>query len=204
MCCSSSFPGSATWSAPSRRAASRIRQAALRGKQRSVHNTYFTLPVLFVMISNHYAMAYGARHNWLVLIAICAAGVSIRVYFVDRHKRRLRGGKTSPWPALLGVLALAATAAALAPRAAPSTIPPAATPAAEFSAVQRIVVERCVPCHSASPTEPGFATAPQGLSARYTRGHPHARGRDRPPGAGESHADRESHGHDRRRAQPVT
>ena len=41
-----------------------------RGKQRSVHNTYFTLPVLFVMISNHYAMTYGARHNWLVLVAI--------------------------------------------------------------------------------------------------------------------------------------
>ena len=138
-------------------------QAGLRGKLRSVHNTYFTLPVLFTMISNHYALAFGARHNWLVLIAICAAGVSIRVYFVDRHKRRLRGGKTSPWPALLGVLVIAATAAALAPRAAPSTIPPAATPAAEFSAVRRIVVERCVPCHSASPTEPGFSTAPQGL-----------------------------------------
>jgi uncharacterized membrane protein len=41
----------------------------LRGKQRSVHNTYFTLPVLFVMISNHYAMTYGAHDNWLVLIA---------------------------------------------------------------------------------------------------------------------------------------
>jgi uncharacterized membrane protein len=138
-------------------------QAGLRGKLRSVHNTYFTLPVLFTMISNHYALAFGARHNWLVLIAICAAGVSIRVYFVDRHKRQLRGGKTSPWPALLGVLVLAATAAALAPRAAPSTIPSPATPAAEFAAVQRIVVERCVPCHSASPTEPGFSTAPQGL-----------------------------------------
>jgi uncharacterized membrane protein len=138
-------------------------QAGVRGKLRSVHNTYFTLPVLFTMISNHYALTFGARHNWLVLIAICAAGVLIRVYFVDRHKRGLRGGKTSPWPALLGVLVLAAAAAGLAPRAAPSMIPAAPTPAAQFQAVQHIIVERCVPCHTASPTEPGFSSAPEGL-----------------------------------------
>jgi uncharacterized membrane protein len=138
-------------------------QAGLRGKIRSVHNTYFTLPVLFTMISNHYALTFGAGHNWLVLIAISAAGVLIRAYFVDRHKRHLRGGRTSPWPALLGVLILAAAAAALAPRAAPDGVAAASTPAAEFSAVQHIVAERCVPCHAASPTEPGFATAPKGL-----------------------------------------
>jgi len=85
------------------------------------------------------------------------------VYFVTRHKRHLRGGKTPPWPALLGVLVLAAVAAALAPRAAPSTISAASTPAAEFSAIQHIVAERCAPCHAASPTEPGFSTAPKGL-----------------------------------------
>ena len=139
-------------------------EAALRGKLRSVHNTYFTLPVLFTMISNHYALAFGARHNWLVLIAICAAGVSIRVYFVDRHKRHLRGGRTSPGPALLGVLVLGATAAALAPRRAPP--PPLAgpsTPAQEFSLVRGIVAERCVPCHAALPTQPGFSSAPNGL-----------------------------------------
>jgi uncharacterized membrane protein len=144
-------------------------QAGLRGKLRSVHNTYFTLPVLFTMISNHYALTFGARRNWLVLIAICAAGVLIRVYFVDRHKRHLRGGRTSPWPALLGVLLLAAVAAGLAPRVATSTIAPPSTiaapstPAQEFSAVRLIVAERCVPCHSAMPTQPGFSTAPNGL-----------------------------------------
>jgi uncharacterized membrane protein len=138
-------------------------QAGLRGKLRSVHNTYFTLPVLFTMISNHYALTFGARHNWLVLIAISAAGVLIRAYFVDRHKRHLRGGKTSPWPALLGVLVLAAAAAALAPSAAPSSIAAIPAPAAEFAAVQHIVAERCVPCHAAAPTEPGFSSAPKGL-----------------------------------------
>jgi uncharacterized membrane protein len=137
-------------------------QAGLHGKLRSVHNTYFTLPVLFTMISNHYALTFGARHNWLVLIAMCAAGVLIRVYFVDRHKRHLRGGGTSPWPALLGVLVLVATAAALAPHAAPSTIA-TASPAQEFSAVQHIIAERCAPCHAATPTQPGFSTAPNGL-----------------------------------------
>src|SRR5882724_2601507 len=90
-------------------------RAGLRGKLRSVHNTYFTLPVLFTMISNHYAMTFGARYNWLVLIALCAAGVLIRVYFVARHKRHERGGKTPLWPALLGVAILIAVAFALAP-----------------------------------------------------------------------------------------
>jgi uncharacterized membrane protein len=147
-------------------------EAGLRGKVRSVHNTYFTLPVLFTMISNHYALTFGARRNWLVLIAISAAGVLLRAFFVDRHKRHLRGGRTSPWPALAGVLVLAATAAALAPRAtssvaapAPGTSPAAgvATPAQEFSAIEHIVAERCAPCHAASPTEAGFSTAPKGL-----------------------------------------
>ncbi len=138
-------------------------QAGARGKLRSVHNTYFTLPVLFTMISNHYALSFGARRNWLVLIAICMAGVLIRVYFVNRHKRQLRGGKTSLWPAVAGAIILAAVAAALAPRAAPSSIAAAATPAAQFTAVQHIVAQRCLPCHAAAPTQPGFSAAPKGL-----------------------------------------
>jgi len=58
----------------------------IRGKQRSVHNTYFTLPVLFVMISNHYALTYGHQYNWAILIAITLIGALIRIYFVARHK----------------------------------------------------------------------------------------------------------------------
>jgi uncharacterized membrane protein len=138
-------------------------QAGARGRLRSVHNTYFTLPVLFTMISNHYALSFGARRNWLVLIAICMAGVLIRVYFVNRHTRQLRGGKTSLWPALTGAFILAAVAAALAPRAAPSASAAAAAPAAQFTAVQHIVAQRCLPCHAAAPTQPGFSAAPKGL-----------------------------------------
>jgi uncharacterized membrane protein len=73
-------------------------QAGLRGKIRSVHNTYFTLPVLFTMISNHYALTFGARHNWLVLIAISSAGVLIRAYFVDRLGRPCSACWFSPRP----------------------------------------------------------------------------------------------------------
>lgn len=142
-------------------------EAGMRGKLRSVHNTYFTLPVLFTMISNHYAMTFGARYNWLVLIALCAAGVLIRVYFVARHKRHERGGKTSPWPALLGLLIVAATAAALAPKRAPTAAAAAAaaaeSPAAHFADIQGIVANRCAPCHAAAPTQPGIAAAPKGV-----------------------------------------
>jgi uncharacterized membrane protein len=142
-------------------------QAGLRGKLRSVHNTYFTLPVLFTMISNHYALTFGARYNWLVLISISAAGLLIRAYFVSRHRRHERGGKTSPWPALIGLLIIAATAAALVPKpASPDAAlgnPATASPAAQFAAVRQIVAQRCVPCHAAQPTQPGFAAAPNGV-----------------------------------------
>lgn len=137
--------------------------AGLRGKLRSVHNTYFTLPVLFTMVSNHYALTFGARYNWLVLIGICAAGALLRVYFVDRHKQRERAGKTSPWPALLGLLILGAVAAGLAPRPIASTMAAADAGAVPFAAIQRIVAQRCAPCHAADPTQPGFPTAPKGL-----------------------------------------
>jgi uncharacterized membrane protein len=145
--------------------------AGLRGKLRSVHNTYFTLPVLFTMISNHYAMTFGAQYNWLVLIALCAAGVLIRVYFVARHKRHERGGKTPLWPALLGLLIVAATAGALAPKRAPPTTAVATATgtvtaesrAGHFAVIQGIVANRCAPCHAAAPTQPGFAAAPKGV-----------------------------------------
>ena len=57
-----------------------------RGKQRSVHNTYFTLPVVFAMLSNHYAMTYTHKYNWLILVLIMLAGALIRQFFVMRHR----------------------------------------------------------------------------------------------------------------------
>jgi uncharacterized membrane protein len=135
----------------------------LRGKQRSVHNNYFTLPVLFIMISNHFAMTYRHEHAWAVLAAIMLAGVFIRHFFNLRHKGRVEW----KYPAV-GVLLLLAVAVAIAPK------PPAAATAAagvnananagaQFAAVQGIIRQRCVSCHAAHPTQAGFATAPAGV-----------------------------------------
>jgi uncharacterized membrane protein len=129
----------------------------IAGKLRSTHNTYFTLPVLFVMISHHYAMTYGARENWLVLIAMCAAGVSLRLYFVARHKAHERNGRTSPLPAALGLLMLAGVAVALIPARHP------ADTKTSFARIQVIVNQRCIGCHSINPTLGGFTTAPNGV-----------------------------------------
>jgi uncharacterized membrane protein len=138
----------------------------LKGKQRSVHNTYFTLPVLFVMISNHHAMTYGARHNWLVLIAMSFAGACIRAWFVARHKPAQNRGVRAALPAALAVLTLVGLVAALAPAGAGDAAAGGALrsgmPVGE-AAVQLIVRRRCVPCHAAVPTQPGFAAAPNGL-----------------------------------------
>ncbi len=92
-----------------------------RGKQRSVHNTYFTLPVLFAMLSTHYSFTYSHPHNGLVLIGMMAAGASIRQFFVLRHGYKL-GRNPHPWPYVAAGLALIAIliVAMAPPRAADS------------------------------------------------------------------------------------
>jgi uncharacterized membrane protein len=130
----------------------------LRAKQRSMHNNYFALPVVFVMISNHYAMTYRNPHAWLVLAFIMAAGVVIRHFFNLRHK-----GKTVWAYPLVGVALLLAVAVLIAPPA-PAARAAVADPAAQFAQVRAIVKQRCAACHSAQPTQPGFATAPAGVA----------------------------------------
>jgi uncharacterized membrane protein len=129
-------------------------EPGLRAKQRSVHNTYFTLPVLFVMTSNHYAMVYGHAWNWAILVGISLAGALIRVYFVARHR-----GSASPLPAVLAVAILLAIVAAIAPRPQPRGFVPVA-----FDEVRDIIAARCVACHAAEPTHPAFAAAPLGVA----------------------------------------
>jgi uncharacterized membrane protein len=132
----------------------------LRGKQRSVHNTYFTLPVLFVMISNHYAMTYGAHDNWLVLVAMSFSGVCIRAWFVARHKPEGRRGITTLLPLIMGLLGLVIVIIGLYPND-----PALATGGPPVTAAQAeaILDQRCVPCHSHSPTQPGFNAPPNGI-----------------------------------------
>jgi uncharacterized membrane protein len=133
----------------------------IRGKQRSTHNTYFTLPVLFVMISGHFAMTYGAHRNWLVLLAMCFAGGSIRAWFVARHRAWERGGRTPVLPALLGIAALAAVGVALAPPGQRNAVSASST--GSPAQITGIIEGRCAPCHSPRPTEPGFQEPPDGI-----------------------------------------
>jgi uncharacterized membrane protein len=130
----------------------------LKAKQRSVHNNYFTLPVLFIMISNHYAMTYRHDHAWAVLAGIMLAGVLIRHFFNLRHRGRIEW----KYPAM-GLALLAAVAVAIAPRA-PVAAPAAASSAAQFAQVKAIIDARCVSCHADRPTQPGFAAAPLGMA----------------------------------------
>jgi uncharacterized membrane protein len=126
----------------------------LMGRQRSVHNTYFTLPVLFTMISNHYAGLYGHPWNWVLLIMISIAGTLVRVWFVQRHK-----GSADPLVLAAGLVMLVLTAFAAAPRPDPDL----GGPPVAFAEVQPIFQARCVSCHAAKPTQEGFAAPPKGV-----------------------------------------
>jgi uncharacterized membrane protein len=123
------------------------------GKQRSVHNTYFTLPVLFVMISNHYPMTYSHPYGWIVLGVIMLAGVLIRQFFVLRHKDR-----TAWLLPLLAIVLLLGLAVAIAPAPTKS-----ASGAVTFAQLKAVLDARCLVCHAAQPTQPGFAQPPKGV-----------------------------------------
>lgn len=126
-----------------------------RGKQRSVHNNYFTLPVLFIMISNHYASTYSHPRAWAVLALISAAAVSIRHFFNRRHK----GAVEWRYP-LMGAMLLCVVAWWTTPRLAPL---PKVNGPVTFDQVRAIVGQRCVTCHSPSPTFAGVAAPPAGV-----------------------------------------
>jgi uncharacterized membrane protein len=127
----------------------------LLGKQRSVHNTYFTLPVLFIMISNHYPMTYENPYGWVVLAAIGMAGVLVRQFFILSHRHKLVVALPLGALAILGIVAFA-----IAPHNRPAAAQGAGV---SFAAVQPIVAARCAVCHAAHPTQPGFASAPAGV-----------------------------------------
>jgi uncharacterized membrane protein len=126
-----------------------------RGKQRSVHNNYFTLPVVFIMISNHAASTYTHPHAWVVLTLIAAAAVSIRHFFNRRHK----GVLAWQYP-MIGVVLLSFVAWWTAPRIIPL---PKVEGVVTFDRVRAIVGERCINCHSPVPTFVGLAQPPAGV-----------------------------------------
>ncbi|MCP5281088.1 MAG: urate hydroxylase PuuD [Rhodoferax sp.] len=123
-----------------------------RAKQRSVHNTYFTLPVLFAMLSNHYSFTYSHAYNWIVLILMMFAGAAIRQFFVMRHGYKL-GRNPHPWPyALVGVIVILGAVVWMRPpaQAAAAAAPaPASTVPVAYAEVQPVLEQRCYMCHGA-------------------------------------------------------
>jgi len=123
-----------------------------QGKQRSVHNNYFTLPVLFTMISNHSPMTWAHPRAWLILVAILLIAAFVRHFFNLRHK-----GRTAWAIPVSALVATAALALAIAPA------PPVLTSSPPFAEVQAIVAQRCASCHADTPTQEGFTVAPLGV-----------------------------------------
>jgi uncharacterized membrane protein len=118
-----------------------------RGKQRSVHNTYFTLPVLFAMLSNHYGFTWSHPLNWLVLILMMFAGAAIRQFFVMRHGYKL-GRNRHPWPyAAVGVVVIMALIAWMKPQ--PGAQASASQTPVSYAQVQKVIEQRCYMCHGA-------------------------------------------------------
>ena len=118
-----------------------------RGKQRSVHNTYFTLPVIFAMLSNHYSFLYTHPQRWLILFVMMFAGALIRQFFVQRHGYHL-GRARNPWPfAAVGVVLILLVIAAMAPWGAKDAAPKVQAAPATFAQVKSVMDQRCLSCH---------------------------------------------------------
>jgi uncharacterized membrane protein len=128
----------------------------LVAKQRSVHNNYLTLPVVFAMLSNHFPSAYGHSYAWLVLVALMTIGAWIRHYFNLRH-----AGRTVWWIPVTAALGIAVVAVAIRPAGGSSGRVSTSGGTVSFSRAAAIVTARCVPCHSSHPTK--VAAAPLGI-----------------------------------------
>jgi uncharacterized membrane protein len=126
-----------------------------RGKQRSVHNNYFTLPVVFIMISNHYSATYAHPYAWAVLALIAAAGVLIRHFFNLKHSGVLAWQYLGVAAVILGIVTWWT-----APHIRP--LPPVEGPVT-FNRVNSIVGQRCIACHSQTPTFSGITQPPEGI-----------------------------------------
>jgi uncharacterized membrane protein len=126
-----------------------------RAKRRSVHNSYVTLPVLFMMISNHYPSTYAHRLNWLILTLFMVVGVGIRHLHITHEEHRPAGWVLAPVTAALAALVYltlpTAPAAGVGARVA-------------FPVARRIVESRCMSCHSSTPTDDIFRAAPNGVT----------------------------------------
>src|SRR3989442_688078 len=129
-----------------------------RAKQRSVHNSYMTFPVLFIMLSNHFPATYASPVNWLVLLLLCVAGALVRHAMIGR-------GPAARWALLPAALALAAAMFCSTPKRAAARTPGASNDSVPtFAAVRSVITQRCQPCHSQYQSDRTFGPAPGGVT----------------------------------------
>ena len=141
-------------------AAGRIPDAkpGLLGKQRSVHNNYATMPVIFIMLSNHFSFTYAHPYGWLVLVALFVNGMWLRHYFNLKHQ-----GIKKPQVLVTGLLAFFAIMLAIAPWQSITANPNRAGMVVTDQQALVIINQHCTECHSTNPRSELFTAAPAGL-----------------------------------------
>ena len=127
------------------------------GKQRSVHNNYLTLPVIFLMMSNHYPSTFGHPYNWIILLAVSGVGILVRHFFNLRNSGKI-SWSLFPLATVLMIIIIAAAYITQKKFHTTSTTP------IKFSQVRKIIDQRCAVCHSQNPTFAGFELPPKNIA----------------------------------------
>lgn len=120
---------------------------------RSLHNNYITLPVIFVMISNHFPLTFGHTFNWIVLALLILGSVAVR-HYINLHEK----GVYAKWMLPFAAVSLLALVIITAPENKNKKMPPVS-----FSEVQPIIKQRCITCHSSHPTDDTQKIPPNGI-----------------------------------------
>jgi len=128
-----------------------------RAKQRSVHNSYMTFPLLFIMLSNHFPATYASPYNWLVLLLLFVAGAAVRHAMIGR-------GVSSRWALAPAAVALAGAMFFSTPKGAAARQTAATDSVPSFATVRAVITQRCQPCHSQYQTDRSFGPAPGGVT----------------------------------------
>ncbi|MFS4437999.1 urate hydroxylase PuuD [Paracoccaceae bacterium GXU_MW_L88] len=136
-------------------------------KQRSTHNNYLTLPVIFMMLSNHYPMAFATEFNWIIASLIFLMGVTIRHFFNTMHSRK--GYVWWTWVATVGLFFLVIMFSLWGSKVPDSETEVSELPArvqqfasnAHFDGAKQVINTRCVMCHNADPSYPGVRWTPK-------------------------------------------
>ena len=134
-----------------------------QAKRRSTHNNYLTLPVIFMMISNHFSMTWGHNLNWVILVAMFLVGIGVDHFLNSRDQGRKGVGYAALAAAFAGLIAVMAFSAVPAPSMSAASMATSARVPVAFASVHAIIAARCVECHSAHPTSKLFPIAPNGM-----------------------------------------